>query len=273
MKKGLILAANVAALAIVACSESPEDVTAPDLQVSAIRNPTPTLNPNGPVWVLGDLTVDVEISGSFDPGNNSHPQHKGTCRNDEGVETGTAADTVWYNDSNHATGAAFCSGSSGIAATQQCSVDSASLPATYAFGTGGQGVPAETQSSSNENINFHSELITQDSAQFVHYTAPTRRNPQGLTTGKSYTAFSMTCDDESQYDGYISLYAFNDYAGNLFSGAGPGDRALDVGAVDQIDVVMFATGEGPADISTGTADDPFGTGTLTQLYWNFRSRN
>jgi hypothetical protein len=231
---------------------------------------TTDVNVNGPVWVLG--TFDFEITfQEGDPGENAHPQGKGECRDVEGnVNANTELNIVWYNSEGHETGAPFCAGGDSTTGNIECSIDATGLPATYAFGTGGMGAPDGNQLTNNENINFHSDLIPQQLDQFVHYGAVTKKGQRGNTTGKDWTAFTFTCGDGSEGDGYIDLSDFNALNTNLFGkGAQPAgsDRWLDVSG--GITVHMYATGEGPF---SDPPDDAVGEGELTSMYWLFRSR-
>jgi hypothetical protein len=263
MRKISLLATGVAVLALAACSEASKDMTAPnDASVLYAKNPTPTYNPNGPVWVSGQfsLNTDYQIEGTA-PGINAHPQGFGFCADEFGVPGNSAVDTVWYNNPNHPTNAPFCKGSVvSVASVTLCSVDAAGLPATYAYAGGGNtGYPPSTQTGTNENINFHSDSVAQSIDQFVHY-----QGKANATTGKSYTIFTFSCDDGVTFgQARIDLSQFNG-AGNRFSAFASIDSrkiSLPGGALIQIDV-----------------SDPSGGNTLgttvgmSELSWVFRSR-
>lgn len=268
MKTLYRFSAAIGALAVIACTDAAtRDVTSPDLSIRATKNPTPTNNPNGPVWVLGNLDLNLGIEGTV-PGENAHPQGKGTCRDENGNIGDSPTDTIWYNDKGHATGNPFCKGSTGIASTfTNCEVTSTSLPATYSLGGGGStGYPVDPQTSANENLNFHSDLIPVDTAQFIHYAAPTKKGLKGVTTAKSQTAFSFSCT-EADFDGYVALGDLDGSSGNLFSSSGDPAGTRHVNLNGGLAVSVYATGDGPY-----TAGDLVGTGTLTSMYWAFRSR-
>jgi hypothetical protein len=263
VRRTTLVAASLSLLALAACSESRNEVTSPDLDVAYGKSPTPTYNPNGPVWVLGDFTLTINLPGA-DVGVNQHPQGKGAC-GDSNLGEDPA---VWYSQGSHQpTGAPFCAGGEATVVSLACHVDATGLPATYAFGTGGGGAPAQDQTANNENINFHSELIPQNIEQFAHFGAPTKKGQKGVTLAKDQTAFTFSCDDGSTGDAYVSLDNFNNFVGNLFTGEGVGDRRLKVELLGGVDVLMYATGDGPY-----TSGALVGTGDLVNLYWNFRSR-
>jgi hypothetical protein len=229
-----------------------------------------SINANGPVWVLGTFTLTIQIS-SGDAGVNKHPQGLGHCAQADGTVSGEPADnTTWFAPGNgQATGAPFCQATTPeTTSTVICAINPTGLPGTYAFGTGGQGAPVGNQTANNENMNFHSDLIPQQLDQFVHFGAVTQKGQKGNTTAKDETAFTFTCDDGTVGDAYIALAGFNATGANLFGkGTQPGgsDRWLDVSA--GTDVNMYATGDGPY-----TQGAKVGTGTLTSLYWRYRSR-
>jgi hypothetical protein len=252
---------------LMACQD--ETALSPSDTPSLVKT---SINPNGPVWVLGTFTLTIQISAG-DAGENKHPQGLGHCAQQDGTVSNDPADNIyWFAPGNptQVTGAPFCQASQDpVSHTVTCTIDNAGLPATYAFGTGGQGIPSGNQTSNNENLNFHSDLIPQQLDQFVHYQAPTLKGKKGNTTGKDETAFTFTCDDGTVGDAYIALDGFNAPGTNLFGrGTQPAgsDRWLDVSS-SGIAVNMYASGDGPY-----TQGDQVGTGTLTSLYWLYRSR-
>jgi hypothetical protein len=274
MRRILFTSASLVTLALAACSETTQDVTSPDFQISAIKNPTPTFNPNGPVWVHGDFALSFTISGTA--GINAHPQGLGRCGDPNATPAEDA--NVWYQPgSDKATNAPFCSGGSGITVASTCHIDEDGLPATYAFGTGGQGAPVADQTTTNENINFHSNLIQQDTAQFVHYGAPTKTLKKGITTSKSWTAFTFTCDNDNVGDGYINLSLWNPYTGNLFRSGevNVADRKLVNSQINPTvdDVFLYGAGEGPEGVTTGATGTYFASAKMGDLSWFYRSRN
>jgi hypothetical protein len=263
MRKISLLATGVAVLALAACSEASKDMTAPnDASVMYAKNPTPTYNPNGPVWVSGqfELNASYDVSGSA-AGINAQPQGFGFCGDENGVAGNSEADTVWFNNPNHPTNAPFCKGTAiHVSSVTLCTVDATGLPATYAYASGGNtGYPPATQTGTNENINFHSDSVAQSIDQFVHY-----QGKQNATTAKSYTILTFSCDDGVTFgQARIDLTQFNG-SGNRFSAFTSIDSrkiSLPGGALIQIDVSDPSGGN-----TLGT------TAGMSELSWVFRSR-
>jgi hypothetical protein len=269
------IGAVVPLLALLAACQN-ETALSPTSGDPTLKVAPTTANSNGPVWVQGSFTLTLTIAEG-NAGVNKHPQQKGTCKDADGnINQDPTQNTFWYAPGNpeQVTAAKFCQDTSGgpVQETIQCTVDATGLPGTYAFGTGGQGFPVGNQLTNNENMNFHSDLIPQQLDQFVHYGASTKKGQKGNTTGKDETAFTFSCEDGTVGDAYIDLSGFNAVGVNLFGhGTRPSgtlDRWLDVAnGGNGIDVNMYATGDGPY-----TQGEQVGTGTLTSLYWLYRSR-
>jgi hypothetical protein len=246
-KKYIMSAAAAMVLGVVACADmptmSPDDALMKRGQGQGAGQGGETgQNYNGPTWVLGEFALTIEgVGESFDPGENAHPQGKGTCKDGTGEVNGDKSlNVIWHAPGNDRadTSAKFCAGSEedGEPIVLTCTIDAPGIPATYAANGNSPG-------RGNENLNF---VTDGDVDLFVHY-----KDNSNSTDAAGILELAYSCD--LGVEGSASI--------DLGDWAGPGNLFIDRDAESR-----------QLKVEGHTVVTDLGDGALKNLYWTFRSR-
>jgi hypothetical protein len=244
--------AALVAVAMTACTDTagPNGLT-PDVLFSHTEGHDG--RHNGPVWV--QLVFDLEGNGGTPAGVNQHPQGKGTCRDELGVQGSTTDHTIWYNEQGKKTNSKFCEGSEGDGASGSCTAfgedTPQGIPATYAAAGNDPG-------DGNENLNFYTDDEDVPEDRFIHY-----KDNSTETDAKGVVDFVFTCgEDATEYEGSLALSQFETYVSGVNNAFIPGEEVDEW----QLDLARDA-GMDPVVVTTDS-----GEGTVTAIFWVFRSR-